>query len=60
MSSTQRAETYKNIKSILSEIIKPTMNEHEKVKNLQSDLDSVKAELNELKQLIKQHISMEV
>ena len=35
-------------------------NEHEKVKNLQSDLDSVKAELNELKQLIKQHISMEV
>ena len=35
-------------------------NEHEKVKNLQSDLDSVKAELNKLKQLIKQHISMEV
>lgn len=35
-------------------------NEHEKVKNLQSDLDSVKAELNELKQLVKQHISMEV
>lgn len=35
-------------------------NEHEKVKNLQSELDSVKAELNELKQLIKQHISMEV
>lgn len=35
-------------------------NEHEKVKNLQSDLDSVKAELNELKQLIKQHIPMEV
>lgn len=35
-------------------------NEHEKVKNLQSDLDSVRAELNELKQLIKQHISMEV
>lgn len=35
-------------------------NEHEKVKNLQSDLDSVKAELNELKQLIKQHISMEI
>ena len=35
-------------------------NEHEKVKNLQSELDSVKSELNELKQLIKQHISMEV
>lgn len=35
-------------------------NEHEKVKDLQSELDSVKAELNELKQLIKQHISMEV
>lgn len=35
-------------------------NEHEKVKNLQSELDSVKAELEELKQLIKQHISMEV
>jgi hypothetical protein len=35
-------------------------NEHEKVKNLQSELDSVRAELNELKQLIKQHISMEV
>ena len=35
-------------------------NEHEKVKNLQSELDSVKAELNELKQLVKQHISMEV
>lgn len=35
-------------------------NEHEKVKNLQSELDSVKTELNELKQLIKQHISMEV
>lgn len=35
-------------------------NEHEKVKNLQSELDSVKAELNELKQLIKQHISTEV
>ena len=35
-------------------------NEHEKVKNLQSDLDSVRAELNELKQLVKQHISMEV
>lgn len=35
-------------------------NEHEKVKNLQSELDSVKAELDELKQLIKQHISMEV
>ena len=35
-------------------------NEHEKVKNLQSELDSVKAELNKLKQLIKQHISMEV
>ena len=35
-------------------------NEHEKVKNLQSELDSVRAELNELKQLIKQHISTEV
>ena len=35
-------------------------NEHERVKNLQSELDSVKSELNELKQLIKQHISMEV
>lgn len=35
-------------------------NEHEKVKNLQSELDSMKVELNELKQLIKQHISMEV
>ena len=35
-------------------------NEHEKVKDLQSELDSVKAELDELKQLIKQHISMEV
>lgn len=35
-------------------------NEHEEVKNLQSELDSVRAELNELKQLIKQHISMEV
>lgn len=35
-------------------------NEHEKVKNLQSELDSVKAELNELKQLVKQHISTEV
>lgn len=35
-------------------------NEHEKVKNLQSELDSVKAELNKLKQLIKQHISTEV
>ena len=34
-------------------------NEHEKVKNLQSELDSVKSELNELKQLIKQHISTE-
>lgn len=35
-------------------------NEHEKVKDLQSELDFVKAELNELKQLVKQHISMEV
>lgn len=35
-------------------------NEHEKVKNLQSELDSVRAELNELKQLIKQRILMEV
>ena len=35
-------------------------NEHEKVKNLQSELDYVRTELNELKQLIKQHISMEV
>lgn len=35
-------------------------NEHEKVKNLQSELDSVRAELNELKQLVKRHISMEV
>lgn len=35
-------------------------NEHEKVKELQSELDFVKAELEELKQLIKQHISMEV
>ena len=35
-------------------------NEHEKVKNLQSELDSVRTELNELKQLIKQHISMEI
>lgn len=35
-------------------------NEHEKVKNLQSELDSVKAELNELKQLVKQYILMEV
>lgn len=34
-------------------------NEHEKVKDLQSELDSVKAELEELKQLIKQ-LSMEV
>ena len=35
-------------------------NEHEKVKDLQSELDSVRTELNELKKLIKQHISMEV
>lgn len=35
-------------------------NEHEKVKDIQSELDSVKAELEELKQLIKQHISTEV
>ena len=35
-------------------------NEHEKVKELHSELDSVKTELKELKQLIKQHISMEV
>lgn len=35
-------------------------NEHEKVKDLQSELDSVKTELEELKQLIKQHISTEV
>ena len=35
-------------------------NEHEKVKDIQSELDFVKAELEELKQLIKQHISMEV
>lgn len=35
-------------------------NEHEKVKDIQSELDSVKTELKELKQLIKQHISMEV
>lgn len=35
-------------------------NEYEKVKELRSELDSVKSELNELKQLIKQHISMEV
>ena len=35
-------------------------NEHEKVKDLQSELDSVRTELNELKQLVKQHISMEV
>jgi hypothetical protein len=35
-------------------------NEHEKVKNLQSELDSVRAELNELKQFIKQRILMEV
>lgn len=35
-------------------------NEHEKVKNLQSELDSVRAELNELKQLVKQYILMEV
>lgn len=35
-------------------------NEHEKVKDIQSELDSVKAALEELKQLIKQHISMEV
>ena len=35
-------------------------NEHEKVKELQSELDFVKAELEELKQLIKQHISTEV
>lgn len=35
-------------------------NEHEKVKDLQSELDSVKAELEELKQLIEQHISTEV
>jgi hypothetical protein len=35
-------------------------NEHEKVKDIQSELDSVRTELNELKQLIKQHISMEV
>lgn len=35
-------------------------NEHEKVKELRSELDSVKTELKELKQLIKQHISMEV
>lgn len=35
-------------------------NEHEKVKELRSELDSMKVELNELKQLIKQHISMEV
>lgn len=31
-------------------------NEHEKVKNLQSELNSVKTELEELKQIIKQHI----
>lgn len=35
-------------------------NEHKKVKDIQSELDSVKAELEELKQLIKQHISTEV
>ena len=35
-------------------------NEHKKVKDLQSELDSVKAELEELKQLIEQHISTEV
>ena len=35
-------------------------NEHEKVKDLQSEFDSVKAELEELKQLIEQHISTEV
>ena len=35
-------------------------NEHEKVKELRSELDSVKTELKELKQLIKQHISTEV
>lgn len=35
-------------------------NEHEKVKDLQSELDSVKTELEELKKLIKQHISQEV
>lgn len=35
-------------------------NEHEKVKDIQSELDSVRAELNELKQLVKRHISMEV
>ena len=35
-------------------------NEHEKVKELQSELDSVKTELEELKKLIKQHISQEV
>ena len=35
-------------------------NEHEKVKDLLSELDSVRTELNELKKLIKQHISMEV
>ncbi len=32
MSSTQRADAYKKIKSILSKIIKPNMNDHEKVK----------------------------
>lgn len=35
-------------------------NEHEKVKELQSELNSVKTELEELKNLIKQHISQEV
>ena len=35
-------------------------NEHEKVKNLQSELNLVKTELEELKKLIKQHTSQEV
>lgn len=54
-----RAENW-NYRIIIPCMFAMLKNEHEKVKNLQSELDSMKVELNELKQLIKQHISMEV
>lgn len=54
-----RAENW-NYRIMIPCMFEMLKNEHEKVKNLQSELDSVKAELNELKQLIKQHILMEV
>lgn len=54
-----RAENW-NYRIIIPCMFAMLKNEHEKVKNLQSELDSVRAELNELKQLVKQYISMEV